>query len=170
MLDRDDGAPHPRPCAGGRCCAGYGPVCQSRLIVNVTPSVPVGLYWIERRASARVDFVLVAVTPKHRALAVARGYLRQEQHLLKHIAAMDGDQVCRRGSAVWINGHIRVWLRRTDGSVRALPGWQGCRDLRAGELFVVGTDPSSFESRYFRPIMASDVIAVTGPLWVFWQY
>ena len=134
--------------------------------MNVTPSVPVGLYWIERRASARVDFVLVAVTPKHRALAVARGYLRQEQHLLKHIAAMDGDQVCRRGSAVWINGHIRVWLRRTDGSGRVLPGWQGCRHLRTGELFVLGTDRSSFDSRYLGPILRPDVIAVASPLWV----
>lgn len=142
------------------------PLAASRLIVNVTPSVPVGLYWIERRAPARGDFVLVALSSKYRDLAVARGYLRAHHHLLKIVAAMDGDRVCRRGSTVWINGHIRVWLRRTDGSGRALPSWRGCRNLRTGDLFVVGTDRSSFDSRYFGPIMALDVIAVAGPLWV----
>jgi conjugative transfer signal peptidase TraF len=142
------------------------PLAASRLIVNLTPSVPVGVYRIEHRAPARGDFVLLALTPKYRDIAVARGYLRQEQHLLKNIAAMDGDQVCRRGLAVWINGHIRVWLRRTDGSGRTLSGWQGCRRLRNGELFVLGTDRSSFDSRYFGPILRSDIIAVAGPWWV----
>jgi conjugative transfer signal peptidase TraF len=142
------------------------PLAASRLIVNVTPSVPVGLYWIERRVPARGDFVLVALSSKYRDLAVGRGYLREHHHLLKNVGAMAGDHVCRRGSAVWINGHIRVWLRRTDGSGRALPGWRGCRHLRGGELFVVGTDRSSFDSRYFGPILRSDVIAVAGPLWV----
>jgi conjugative transfer signal peptidase TraF len=142
------------------------PYAASRLIVNVTPSVPVGLYWIEHRAPARADFVLVTLSSKHRNIAVARGYLRPDHHLLKNIAAMEGDHVCRRGSAVWINGQIRVWLRRIDGSGRTLLGWRGCRHLRATELFVLATNRSSFDSRYFGPVLRSDVIAVAGPLWV----
>jgi hypothetical protein len=84
------------------------PCATSHLIVNVTPSIPVGLYCIEHRAHAWSDFVHNALTHKYRNIGVARGYLRQDRHLLKSIAAMDTDQLSRRGSAVWINGHIRV--------------------------------------------------------------
>ena len=59
------------------------PLAASRLIVNVTPSVPVGLYWIVHNPPARGNFVLITLPPKYRDLAVARGYLQQGQQLLK---------------------------------------------------------------------------------------
>ncbi len=79
---------------------------------------------------------------------------------------MDGDRVCRCGRAVWINSHIRVWARRNDAFDRALPVWFGCRELRGDELFVLGTHPASFDSRYFGPIVRPDVIVVASPLWI----
>jgi conjugative transfer signal peptidase TraF len=143
-----------------------GLLTATRLIANVTPSVPVGLYWSHHRASVRGDFVLIALRPHLRDLAINRGYLRHDQRLLKKVAATDGDRVCRRGLAVWINSHIRVWARRNDALGRALPVWFGCRELTGDELFILGTHPSSFDSRYIGPLLRSDVIAVANPLWV----
>ena len=137
-----------------------------RLIVNVTPSVPVGLYWSHYRAPVRGDFVLIALPPYFRDLAVGRDYLRHDHNLLKRVAAMEGDRVCRHELSVWINSHIRVWARRNDASGRALPVWFGCRELSGDELFILGTHPSSFDSRYFGLILRSDVIAVASPLWI----
>jgi conjugative transfer signal peptidase TraF len=143
-----------------------GLLTATRLSVNVTPSVPVGLYWSHHSAPVRGDFVLIALPPLLRNLAVGRGYLRHDHHILKKVAATDGDRVCRRGLAVWINSHIRVWARRNDALGRALPVWIGCRNLAGEELFILGTHPSSFDSRYFGSILRSDVIAVANPLWV----
>jgi conjugative transfer signal peptidase TraF len=143
-----------------------GLLTATRLIVNVTPSVPVGLYWSHHRAPVRGDFVLTSLPSRLRDLAAGRDYLRHDHLLLKKVAAMDGDRVCRRGRAVWINGHIHVWARRNDALGRALPVWFGCRELTGDELFILGTHPSSFDSRYFGSILCSDVIAVANPLWV----
>ena len=137
-----------------------------RLIVNVTPSVPIGLYWSHRRAPVRGDFVLIAPPPNLRDFAVARSYLRLDHNLLKWVAAIGGDRVCRHGFSVLINSHSRVWARRNDASGRALPVWSGCRQLTGDELLILGTHASSFDSRYFGPISRSDVIAVASPLWV----
>ena len=140
----------------------------SPLIVNVTPSVPLGLYWRHHRAAVRGDFVLIALPPHLRTLAIDRDYLRHDHHLLKKVVAVGSDRVCRHGHSVWINNHIRVWARRNDALGRALPAWFGCRGLTDDELFILGTHPSSFDSRYFGPILRSDVIAVANPLLV-WQ-
>lgn len=139
-------------------------IVAPRLIVNVTPSVPLGLYWSHHRAPVRGDFVLIALPPYFRDLAVGRDYLRHDHNLLKRVAAMGGDRVCRHGILVWIDSHIRVWARRNDGGGRALPVWSGCRQLKGDELFILGTHPSSFDSRYFGPILRSDVISVASPL------
>ena len=138
------------------------------LIVNVTPSVPLGLYWSHHRAAVRGDFVLIAPPPHLRNLAIGRDYLRRDQYLLKRVAAVEGDHVCRHLLSVWINSHIRVWARRNDASGRVLPVWFGCRELTGDELFVLGDLPASFDSRYFGPVLRSDVTAVATPLWI-WQ-
>ena len=143
-----------------------GLLTATRLIVNVTPSVPLGFYWSHHRAPERGDFVLIALPPQSRDFAIGRGYMRDDHHLLKKVAAMGGDRVCRHRFSVWINGHIRVWARRNDALGRALPEWSGCRQLNSGELFVFGTHRSSFDSRYFGPILRSDVVTVANPLWV----
>ena len=109
------------------------PLVASRLNVNVAPSVPIGNYRIEHGAPDRGDFVLIALSPNFRGYAIACGDLRAHHRLLKRVVAMDGEHVWRRGIALWFNSHVSVWLRRTDGSGRALPRWRGCRHLRIEE-------------------------------------
>ena len=146
------------------------PVLASRLTFNLTPSVPMGLYLTLHRSPARGDVVLIEPSPQIRAFAAARGYVSARQFLLKIIAAATGDRVCRLGSAVWINGHIRAWARSIDRVGRALPTWHGCRALRLGEVFVLGSHQASFDSRYFGPVRTPNVVAVAYPIWIFPRY
>jgi conjugative transfer signal peptidase TraF len=135
--------------------------------LNLTPSLPVGLYLTSRQPIARGALVLVAPTSRAHGMAVTRGVLEPRHRLLKIVAAVAGDHVCRPGLAVRINGHIRVWARRTDHAGRLLPVWRGCRVLEAGQLFVLGTDRDSFDSRYFGPIEAIDIVTRVIPIWLF---
>jgi conjugative transfer signal peptidase TraF len=134
------------------------------LVVNLSASVPLGLY-ARSAAQARVGHtVLIRLPMTLKQLAARRGYLPFDHFLIKTLAAGPGDVACRFGSRVWAGGHSRVWALRTDGLGRLLRNWSGCRRLRAGELFVLGTHLSSFDSRYFGPINRQSVLTVVRPI------
>jgi conjugative transfer signal peptidase TraF len=137
------------------------------LVINLTPSVPTGLYIRSAAPPRTADFVLVRLPMHLRQFAARRRYLRANRLLLKIVGASSGDVVCRLGSRVWTSGHSRVWALRTDGRGRPLPGWRGCWRLRAGQLFVVGAHPGSFDSRYFGPIDRQSVLSTMRPIFGF---
>jgi conjugative transfer signal peptidase TraF len=137
------------------------------LVVNLTSSVPIGLYVWSTAPPQTGDFVLISLPVYLRRFAARRGYLPYHRSLLKFVAASTGDVVCRFGSRVWIGGHSQVWAMRTDALGRLLPHWQGCRWLQAGELFVLGSHSGSFDSRYFGPINRPSVLTVVRRICVF---
>ena len=64
-----------------------------------------------------------------------------------------------------IDGVPVAALLSTDRMGRPLPSWQQCRPLTDGELFLLsGTNPASFDSRYFGPIEVSAVIGAAQPI------
>jgi conjugative transfer signal peptidase TraF len=137
------------------------------LVVNLSASVPLGLY-ARSAAQARVGHVVLIRLPMTlRQLAARRGYLPFDRLLIKRIAAGPGDVVCRLGSRVWAGGHSQAWALRTDSLGRPLRYWSGCRRLRASELFVLGTHLNSFDSRYFGPINRQPVLTVVRPILTF---
>lgn len=137
------------------------------LIVNLTASVPAGLYVSTATPPRTGDFVLARLPMHLRRLAADRSYLPLHRLLVKIIAASPGDVVCRLGARVWTSRHSAVWALRTDALARPLLNWRGCRRLRAGELFVLGHHPASFDSRYFGPINRQSVLAAVRPVLVF---
>ena len=73
------------------------------VIWNGSPSVPVGLYLVTK-ASPRVgDLVVLRLPPVIAAFAARRGYLPTSAYLLKPIAAVAGDLVCRLGQQVLVH-------------------------------------------------------------------
>ncbi|HTX50945.1 MAG TPA: S26 family signal peptidase [Caulobacteraceae bacterium] len=140
-------------------------VAAPGVLVNTTPSEPMGLY-------ARVNLApqagrLVAFHAPPAAFPYADGrlaYLHQVP-LLKTIAAGPGDRVCTTSGVLTINGRPRGVIAERDREGRALPHWRGCRAMADGELFTLADRvPNSFDSRYFGPIPARSVIGVFRPL------
>jgi conjugative transfer signal peptidase TraF len=125
---------------------------QPPFVLNLTTSVPVGVYLRSAEAVRVGDFAVVSIPHRYRDLADRRGYLPRHRKLVKIVAARVGDAVCRMGPRMWIAGYSAVWSRRTDGEGRPLPAWHGCRVLKAHEVFVLGFHANSFDSRYFGPI------------------
>jgi type IV secretory pathway protease TraF len=109
--------------------------------------------------------VLVRLPPRIAAFAARRGYLARRAYLLKPVAAVPGDRVCRWGAQVSVRGQRAARARWRDGLGRDLPVWQGCRWLRPGELFVLGDTPDSFDSRYFGAVPRDAVTAPAVPIW-----
>ncbi|WP_260929129.1 S26 family signal peptidase [Novosphingobium sp. 9] len=93
-----------------------------------------------------------------------RRYLPRSVPLLKRIAALGDDKVCRFGDAITINGRTAARALARDSHHRALPAWQGCHRLGADEVFVLNAAPDSFDSRYFGAVPRASVIARAIPL------
>lgn len=134
---------------------------------NATASVPTGLYAIRGKASLHVG-ERVAIEPPLgiRRILAERHYLPTGVPLLKRIAAVSGQRVCRFGHGVTIDGDFVGAARSRDRLGRPLPAWFGCQMLRSGELFVMSpAAPDSFDGRYFGVLRIADVIGRAAPVW-----
>ncbi|ABQ66553.1 Type IV secretory pathway protease TraF-like protein [Rhizorhabdus wittichii RW1] len=138
-----------------------------RLVWNVSPSVPVGLYRIDSAGDPRPgDLVALRPSPDLTRLMAERHYVEAGALLLKPIAAGAGATVCRNGAVVTIDGVSVATARERDRLGRPLPRWSGCRLLNASELFLLATEsPDSFDGRYFGPAARSNVVGRAMPLW-----
>ncbi|HUE64943.1 MAG TPA: S26 family signal peptidase [Rhizomicrobium sp.] len=138
-----------------------------RLMWNESASVPVGLYTLHPASPLKVGD-LVAERPATnlaRYMAVRR-YLPLGVPLLKFIAAIPDQTVCRQGPVITIDGLAVATARASDHANRPLPGWQGCHRLNAGEIFLLNpARPDSFDGRYFGMVPRESVMAKAEALW-----
>lgn len=90
------------------------------------------------------------------ALAV---YDQPGNGLLKPVAAVAGDVICRYGLLFSINGEVVAQALRA-GPFGWLPSWQGCHVLGVGEIAVLSTRiADSDDSRYYSAIKLNYVVA-----------
>lgn len=141
---------------------------MSRVLVwNATASVPTGLYHIRRTASLQVgERVAIDPPPRLRAYLAKCGYLPSGVPLLKEIAALPGDKVCRKGRIITINHELAGEARTRDSRGWPLPDWQGCHTIAADALFVMNRKArDSFDGRYFGPLPRAQLIGRAIPVW-----
>ncbi|USP11879.1 S26 family signal peptidase [Aeromonas dhakensis] len=147
-----------------------------RLIYNPSDSVPVGWYRVEPldhrpgslpRSLSVGSIVLVPLPAEAAMLAAQRGYLPLRIPLLKRVGAVAPQHVCIVAGQVRIDGVLVAAVLPTDRLGRPLPSLRLCRRLEPGELFLLSvTNPASFDSRYFGPVRASNIIGVARPVWL----
>ncbi|CAM5761102.1 hypothetical protein LMIY3S_00027 [Labrys miyagiensis] len=138
-----------------------------KLIWNASASVPIGLYEIASADRLAVsDLVAIrAPEPLGRFLA-DRGYLPLGVPLMKRILALPGQQVCRAGHTVTVDGIAEGEALARDSQGQSLPVWQGCCVIAEGEVFVMNRSVrDSLDGRYFGPVSASLIIGRAIPLW-----
>ena len=137
------------------------------LVWNASASAPIGLYRIEQRQSPEVGaFVLVRPDEDLEKFITERGYLPKDIPLLKRVAALPGDEICRDSKAVYINGVRVADALNFDSRGREMPSWNGCFTLRSGEIFLLNDPENSLDGRYFGATERDDVIGVARVVWV----
>ena len=140
-------------------------IVPKRLVWNASPSVATGFYWIADGVPKRGDIVLVELPEPYRTIADQRGYLPKTLPALKRVRALSGDQVCRSGRKVFINGEAASVAQLHDIRGLRLPEWSGCRTLKPDEVFLLTDHPNSFDGRYFGPICRSAITGIAHPVW-----
>ncbi len=129
--------------------------------LNVTPSLPRGIYLEAGGQPTRGDFVSFCLAGPWAQLAKERGYLAPGacdsglRPLLKQVAALPGDDVfmTSQGIVTVTNQDMKFWrtpLRRHDAKGRKLPE----SALRSGAIpqdmtLVLAEHPGSFDGRFF---------------------
>jgi len=141
---------------------------RSDFIWNRTESVPKGLYFVDR--SARIstgDLVAFAPSDEVRHWLNDEGIVGADWPLLKHVAGLSGDEICRCDTQVSINGITSVDALKVTESGSALPAWQGCQTLKAGEVFLLNSHPLSVDGRYFGVQDGARIIGVARSIWTY---
>nr|AMK59431.1 conjugal transfer protein TraF [uncultured bacterium UPO61] len=134
-------------------------------IWNASASAPLGLYRISEADSLTLGELVVVMPPPDVArFMAARHYLPVGVPLMKHVAALPGQRVCRSSAMVTVDGRPVAIARARDRDGRPLPIWRGCHHIRAGDLFLLNDAPDSLDGRYFGPLPASGLIGAAHPL------
>ena len=138
------------------------------LIWNASPSAPIGFYRLHAidNLSTR-DLVAVSAPDPIAAFIAERGYLPPDIPLLKHVAGLPGQIVCRFGGGITVDGISLGEAQHTDSRRRPMPVWQGCRRITANEVFLMNPDAeNSLDGRYFGPVPRSALLAEAIPIWI----
>lgn len=138
---------------------------QARLIWNRTPSAPTGLYWLSERPPRIGDWALVSAGAPEAVWAHDRGYTGPYWPLIKHVAASEGDEICRYEGSISINGNVAAIALRHDSEGMELPVWEGCFQLGQGQIFLLNDHPRSLDGRYFGVTDTSDIAGTVSEVW-----
>lgn len=138
-----------------------------KLVWNATASVPVGFYTVQRVDRINVPDLVAVMPPEPFAdFLVERGYAGRGVPLLKRVLGLSGQQVCRTGRTITVDGIKMGEALDRDRLGRELPVWHGCRVIADGELFLMNWNiRDSLDGRYFGPFPASSVVGRAIPLW-----
>jgi conjugative transfer signal peptidase TraF len=137
-----------------------------RLIWNASGSVPIGLYAVHSTGALRTGELLVVTPPEPLAMFLdTRRYLPKGVPLLKHIAALPGQTVCRTGDTISIDGSAVGAALDRDHLGRSLPVWHGCRVIATGEVFLMNRKSvASLDGRYFGPLPTTTIVGRADPI------
>lgn len=133
--------------------------------VNITGSLP-GVFYRVSENPTRGDYVqfcppfTVAATPDAKP---GEPSCSGKMPLIKRVVAVEGDHVVVDGSGVRLNGErlpdsAPKRFARDGSPIRSAVG---VHVLGAGEVWVAGEHPDSFDSRYFGPVLLVAAVANT---------
>ena len=138
-----------------------------KLLWNASASTPIGFYDLDPPRNLKVGDLVAVMPDKPLAdFMVERGYIGRDVPLLKHVAALPGQEVCRVGRSVTVDAVPFGDALDHDHLGRDLPVWRGCRRLANGDLFLMNPAVrDSLDGRYFGPLPARAVIGKATPLY-----
>jgi len=138
-----------------------------RLIWNASASVPIGYYSVQDVHQLEPSDLLVVQPPTsisdymERRASVPKGV-----PLIKHVAALPGQTVCRHGFELSVDGMVIGRARFRDSHGRILPIWHGCQKLAENQIFFMNTAvPDSLDGRYFGTFDRKTIVGRAVPLW-----
>jgi len=145
----------------------FASVREPLLVWNASASAPIGLYAVRPAGALAITDLIVARPPEPLAeWLAARGYLPKDALLIKRVAALPGQKICREDRSIIVDGSIVAEANARDHAGRDLPRWSGCFVLRSDEVFLLNWDhPASLDGRYFGAFPVEAIVGRAQPIW-----
>lgn len=148
---------------------------QSGLIINITGSMPRGIYWRETGKIHRGDLVTFCLSEKHQKFGLERGYLingmrcQFSEPLIKKVIAIPGDNVILASQFIVVNDQSLPYKTlSTDSKDRPLRAYPAGVYTNTKNYWVIGTNSKrSWDSRYFGPIPQKSILWKIKPVLVY---
>ena len=153
---------------------------QSNLLVNVSDSLPPGLWYISKQPVILEHGRIVTFCPTLSEYVKANYHLGNQNlrwlrrcsdpvdSFTKPVAALPGDTVQLTTDAIYVNGQKLAGRIHRDAYGHAIPSvGLGTYVVAPGTFWAVSTyNQASYDSRYLGAIPISAVLGETRPLWV----
>ncbi|MCB2181340.1 MAG: signal peptidase I [Desulfobulbaceae bacterium] len=135
-------------------------------VVNMTESMPVGLYFVVKNSSpVHGDIVVFPPPEMTRKMIYQRHWLpRKRGFLLKPVIALPGDYVCTNDDEFVVNDESFGNILEEDRKGRELPKFTYCDTVNDEEIFVGVNKENSFDSRYFGPLSSKEIVGRAMPV------
>jgi len=142
---------------------------QKHYYLNLSPSVPLGLYRIVSPTNLAVGDLVVFDPPEgaHPYL-YGRHWLPQGWPLIKYVGALAGETFSIEGASFCINNKYIGMVHDRDDEGRTLPKTTGTHTVEPGMFLPVSPYSRSFDGRYFGTVPVNSIKGKASPLWLYW--
>lgn len=144
-------------------------LCAPRIpwVYNITPSLPRGLYHLDRGAPVTVgDLVTFHLDKPVDDLARQRRYLPPRGQYQKYVVAEAGDRWCIQQGRFYVRGLLWAPVFDKDSQGRPLPELRGCQTVPDNHVLVATRHPRGFDSRYFGAVPRKHLHGRLTPVWI----
>lgn len=139
---------------------------STSFVWNATPSLPTGLYYLDRSPGQYAYGDLIYFETPALALARERKYLPRSAKFAKYIVGMPGDRICidAQSQRFSINGYDYGPAYPFDYDMQPLSPIPGCYTVPAGHVLPATPYSRSYDGRYFGAVPMHDIEGVLTPL------
>jgi conjugative transfer signal peptidase TraF len=151
------------------------PYSRAHYFINVSPSLPCGLYKINKPNNFKRGDLIIFNPPETASNVIERRHwLPKGWPLLKHIGAVAGDTYCVTDSpnnssySFYINDEYIGPVSERDSQGLPLTHVKGCHVVKKNNFLPVSTYiNNSFDGRYFGEIPLSSIQGIAEPILTF---
>lgn len=147
---------------------------QCGVIINVSPSMPEGIYIKSECDIQRGSIVAVCLPPAYQAIGLKQKYIEigntchGAYPLIKQVIAVPGDNVALKNNVIVVNGKLFFYKTlAVDSTGRPLSNYPRGTYAHTDGYWLIGTAAkNSWDSRYWGPVRRTQILYPLRVVWV----
>ena len=137
-------------------------------VLNISSSIPIGIYKVDKSTDFKRGDIVTFSTKRYKDILDYPGSIKNIT-FSKYIAGISGNYIRIENNKIYVNNKEKGNIFKVDGLNNRLPQLKEKEYIvKEDEVFVLGTNDKSFDSRYYGCIKKSDVIYKLVPL-IIWE-
>ncbi len=141
---------------------------RKSFVINISSSIPIGIYKVDKSIDFKKGDIITFSTKNYSDILNYSGSIKNVT-FSKYVAGISGNYIRIENNKIYINNKEKGNIFKVDGLNNKLPQLKEKEYIvKEDEVFVLGTNNKSFDSRYYGCIKKSDVIYKLVPL-IIWE-